>query len=108
MIKRNLLILLLVLTSFLQAKDKNTNYYEAIARQIPQGKVLTITEFRGNYADEFTRNLISYLKNRSDISFVDYDIHRKVLEETSAHPGSGEGAKNHLQTGSIRRTERPG
>lgn len=82
MIKRNYLILFLVLTSILLAKDKNSNYYEAIARQIPQGKVLTITEFRGNYADEFTRNLISNLKNRSDISFVDYDIHRKVLEES--------------------------
>ena len=64
------------------ARESMTDIYQKIAENIPENKILTITDFKGNYADEFTRGLVSYIQANKNVSFVDYDIHRLVLEES--------------------------
>jgi len=56
--------------------------YETIVNQIPSDKVLTITEIKGSYSEEFTRGLKSYLNDNTNIQLVDYDIHKMALEES--------------------------
>jgi len=63
------------------AREINTDIFRRIAEHIPENQVLTITDFKGNYASEFTRALMSYLQVHRNISFIDFDIHRMVLEE---------------------------
>jgi len=77
-----LLTMLLMITSFLCAKETTMNsLYEDIVAQFPQGKIYTITDFTGNYAKEFTQDLRATLLTKN-VSYVDYDRHQMVLQET--------------------------
>ena len=58
------------------------NIYKKISEQIPDNKVLTITEIKGNYAEQFTLELKSYLNDNTNILLVDYNIHRLAIEES--------------------------
>jgi len=78
---RKILLILFLLSTCLFAREINTDIFRRIAENVPEGQVLTITDFRGNYAAEFTRALMSYLQVHKNISFIDFDIHRMVLEE---------------------------
>ena len=77
-----ILFLFLFLTTLLHPRETMTDIYQRIADNIPDNKVLTISEFKGNYANEFTREMLSFIIERKNISFVDYNIHRLVLEES--------------------------
>ena len=79
--KKTVILMLLLSCLLLHARDVNTEIFQRIAEHVPEGKVLTITDFRGNHATEFTRGLISYLRTHKRVDFVDYDIHRMVLGE---------------------------
>ena len=81
MINKKLLLVLLFFCVSLYAREINTEIFRRIAEHVPENQVLTITDFRGNIASEFTGALMSYLQIHKNISFVDYDIHRMVLEE---------------------------
>ena len=76
------LILFIVSALSLSARETMIDVYQRIADHVPEGKILTITEFKGNFADEFTKDLISFIQANKNVSFVDYDIHRRVLEES--------------------------
>ena len=47
----------------------------------PDEAVYTVTDFRGNYANEFTTQLINDLRTKKNIQFVDYDDQKMVLHE---------------------------
>ncbi|MCL2065237.1 MAG: hypothetical protein FWG98_12840 [Candidatus Cloacimonetes bacterium] len=86
MIKKSIFFtLFLCLNIFLLARASMTDVFQNIADQIPEGKVITITDFQGNYAEEFTNDLINYIQMHKNVSFVDYDIHRRVLETQSMY-----------------------
>jgi hypothetical protein len=78
---RQILLVLFLLFACLFAREINTDIFRRIVEHVPEGKVLTITDFRGNYATEFTKAMMSYLQVHRNISFIDFDIHRMVLEE---------------------------
>ena len=80
--KTIILIFFLISNIFLSARETMNDIYQRVTESIPEGKVLTVTDFKGNFADEFTRDLISYIQENKNVSFVDYDIHRLVLEES--------------------------
>ncbi len=44
-------------------------------------KVFVISGLEGNYANDFSRILISYLQKKHNISFVDYEIQKDILLE---------------------------
>jgi hypothetical protein len=79
--KKSIFLILLFVTVSLHAKPDKDRLYEQITANIPEGKVLTITEFKGNYAKEFTKELTQYIRESKEVYFIDYDIHKKVLDE---------------------------
>ena len=79
--KNILFILAILLYVALFARSDRADIYTQIGEKIPQDRVVTITEFKGNFSQEFTRELISYLVNIRNITVVDYDIHKMVLDE---------------------------
>jgi len=81
-VKRILIVLFLFCSLHLYSSEAISDIYQKISVYIPEGKVLTVTEMKGNFSDEFVKGLISYLQENRNISFVDYDIHRQVLEES--------------------------
>jgi hypothetical protein len=50
---------------------------------VPEGSVITITEFTGNHAHEFTQAFKSFVTtHESDIDIIDFDMQRAVLMES--------------------------
>ena len=82
MIQKKLFFILFVFfLCILEAKVDMVTIYEQIAEKIPATKVITITELKGNFADDFRRELTAYLVNTKNITVVDYDLHKMVLDE---------------------------
>jgi hypothetical protein len=75
------LIILLALSSLLAAKVDMSGIFEKVTQRIPDKKVVTITEFKGNYTEQFTQELLSYLINVTKTEVVDYERHKMVLEQ---------------------------
>ncbi|MCL1826865.1 MAG: hypothetical protein FWG20_02385 [Candidatus Cloacimonetes bacterium] len=80
-IKNFILVLLLAFTTLLFAKVKIDSIFEKLGQRIPENKVVTITEFKGNYTEQFTQELLSYLINVKQTEVVDYERHKMVLEQ---------------------------
>jgi len=83
-LKIKLLIILVLINTLLHAKDIDTAIFQRIIKEIPEGQVLTVSEFRGNFATEFTRDLKSYL-TQNNIRFTSETVQRTVLEERDRH-----------------------
>ena len=79
-IKKIGIILFLFILGVLFAKESQISVFDQIADRIPSTKVVTITDFKGNFAEEFSKELISFLVNRNFL-VVDYDLHKMVLDE---------------------------
>jgi hypothetical protein len=77
----SLVLIILLITTTVLLSEKRSLITSDILQNLPHDKVYTITEFKGNYAPEFTRELIQILRSEKNITFVDYDIHRMVLDE---------------------------
>jgi hypothetical protein len=78
-----LVFTLILLTTSVFSIDQLEESFEFMMSRLPQGSVVTITEFTGNFADEFTQGFKSFVTtHESDVNIVDFEIHRVVLLES--------------------------
>lgn len=52
---------------------------EALKKSLNSGDILIFSELEGNYANDFSKKLISFLEKEHNVNFVDYDIQKDVL-----------------------------
>ena len=80
MFKKKFIIIIFLCVIVIWAKSDRETIYESFLEKIPRDKVVTIMEFKGNNANNFTKELMSFLINNNFI-VVDYEMHKMVLNE---------------------------
>jgi len=75
------IILLSFSISLLHAENNIFPSWNSIIEHISRGKILTFSEFKGNYANELAQELLLFLRDEQGYQVVDWDTEQTVYSK---------------------------